>query len=389
MTKAEIQEKLLTLSKESSYPSLTITFTVNPENPQYEYQLKRHIEEAKQKLRATVGPEHSEEGDQGKMILERLEGIMADLTNFAAGCRGYGIFISPSIDTTICLPFEVDNTTTIGDSFQVRELAYALSRMEEYVVLHVSEHKVIAWRGQNENLAVVQIPDLPITIEEQGTYTDDNRFTHMSPAHRGTGPGHQNGFTHQGGGSQVDNPEHMRNFIVKIDQAVGKYLQDENLRVVLIGTENRLGHYTKYSRHGDRVIGAIKGNYDHLPSNEIGKMAAQVVQEKLDEEREEVLHNLQNAIGQKLYVAGVQSVWQAAYEGRVRTLVVEKHYQCKGVLKENGYFIEPNQESDTEPVVEDAVDDIIEMVVTKGGNVVFTEDGKLEEHQQLAAITRY
>jgi hypothetical protein len=59
------------------------------------------------------------------------------------------------------------------------------------------------------------------------------------------------------------------------------------------------------------------------------------------------------------------------------------------VLKENGYVVEPDADSDTDPVAEDAVDDLIEMVINKGGNVIFTEDGKLEDHQQLAAITRY
>jgi hypothetical protein len=388
MTKNEIQEKLRLLSSESSYPSLSITFKVNPEDPQYEYKLNQHLRDARAQLQAQV-PASSEHGEQVRMILEQLDGMTEDLVNFGSGCRGYGIFLSASVQTTVCLPFEVDNQITIADSFQVRELAYNLGLLEEYLVLLVSEHKTLALRGFNDSLSVVQIEDLPASIDEMGTYTDDTRFTHMSSAHRGTGPAHQNGFTHQGGGGQVDNQEHLRNYMVRIDQAVGKYLRDENLRFVLMGTEKKAAHFLKASKYTDRLIGSINGNYDHLPSHEIGKMAAQVVQDKLAEEREGVLDQLQNAVGQNLYVAGIQSVWQAAFEGRVRTLIVEKGYQCKAVLKENGYVVEPDADSDTDPVAEDAVDDLIEMVINKGGNVIFTEDGKLEGHQQLAAITRY
>lgn len=388
MTKNEIQEKLRMLSSESSYPSLSVTFKVNPEDPRYEYKLGQHLRDAKEQLQAQV-PESSEHGEQGRMILEKLESLTEDLVNFGSGCRGYGIFLSASVQTTVCLPFEVDNQITIGDSFQVRELAYNMGLLEEYLVLLISEHKTLALRGFNDSLSVVQIADLPASITEQGTYTDDNRFTHMSPAHRGTGPAHQNGFTHQGGGGELDNQEHLRLYMVRIDQAAGKYMQEENLRFVLMGTEKKVAHYIKASKNADRLIGTINGNYDHLPAHELGKMAAQVVQDKLAEEREGAMDQLQNAIGQNLYVAGIQSVWQAAFEGRVRTMIVEKGYQCKAVLKENGYVLEPDAESDTDPVAEDAVDDLIEMVINKGGNVIFTEDGKLESHQQLAAITRY
>jgi|GEM_PF-246892 len=393
MTKSEIQEKLKMLSSQSSYPCLSITFKVNPEDPRYEYALKRHLETAKQQLRDQLGPEHAEQGAQGKVILERLESMTEELTNFGAGCRGYGIFISTDVQTDVCLPFEVDNNITIGDSFQVRDLVYNMGMLEEYLVLLVSDNKTLALRGTDAQLSAVKIEGMPASIDEMGTYTDDDkiRFTHMSGAHRGSGMAHQNGFGHQGGSGVMDNPDNLLHYMVKIDQALGKYLQDENLRFVLMATEKKAAHFLKSSKNAGRLVGTVNGNYDHLPSHEIGKMAAGVVQEKLAEEREAVLDRLQNAVGQNLYVAGLQSVWQAAFEGRVRTLVVEKGYQATAVVKQDGYVVDPdaNPQGQAEPVAEDAVDDLIEMVLSKGGSVVFAEDGKLESHQQVAAITRY
>ena len=37
----------------------------------------------------------------------------------------------------------------------------------------------------------------------------------------------------------------------------------------------------------------------------------------------------------------------------------------------------------------DAVDDVIEMVLNKKGNVVFVENGMLKDHQHISLITRY
>jgi hypothetical protein len=71
----------------------------------------------------------------------------------------------------------------------------------------------------------------------------------------------------------MDNPDNLINYMLRIDQALGKYLQDENLRFVLMATEKKAAHFLKSSKHASRLIGTVNGNYDHLPSLEIGKMA--------------------------------------------------------------------------------------------------------------------
>jgi predicted transcriptional regulator len=40
-------------------------------------------------------------------------------------------------------------------------------------------------------------------------------------------------------------------------------------------------------------------------------------------------------------------------------------------------------------VVDDAVDEIISLVLEKGGRVVFVDDGALPQHQRIAVMLRY
>jgi len=40
-------------------------------------------------------------------------------------------------------------------------------------------------------------------------------------------------------------------------------------------------------------------------------------------------------------------------------------------------------------VIDDAVDEIIEMVISMGGEVTFMDDGQLEDDQRMALILRY
>jgi hypothetical protein len=186
--------------------------------------------------------------------------------------------------------------------------------------------------------------------------------------------------------------EKIRPFMVRIDQAMGKYLTQEGLRVVLVGVEKKLGHFNKFSKNADKVLATINGNYDYAPPQDITQLVWPVVQNKMTEEKEALLAELQESVGRNLYVSGIVSVWKAAFEGRIRTLLIEENYQVRALILDEGYSLAlevPDTYNGPGRIAEDAVDDLIELVISKAGNVVFVQDGKLGNHQKLAAITRY
>jgi peptide subunit release factor 1 (eRF1) len=94
-------------------------------------------------------------------------------------------------------------------------------------------------------------------------------------------------------------------------------------------------------------------------------------------------------IGEHHAVNGIQEVWKAAKEGRGLKLLVEKDYRKPGFLNndETHLFLTPPKT--IHRIVADAVDDIIEMVWEKNGQVVFTENDLLKDYQRIALITRY
>jgi hypothetical protein len=180
--------------------------------------------------------------------------------------------------------------------------------------------------------------------------------------------------------------------MVRVDQALGKYLDQEGLRVVMVGVDKTLGHFNKFSKNTDKILGTVTGNYDFAPSEKIAELVWPVVQNKLAEEKEAILHELEESIGFNLYGSGLVSVHKAAVEGRIRTLLVEKSYQPQAILMEDGYTLAldvPENYAGPGQVLHDAADDLIELVLDKAGKVVFVEDGDLSKHQQIAAIMRY
>lgn len=398
MTNQEIQEKLKSLSNQSAYPSVSILLPLETEHtPTFdtpEHKLKVLVQETYQRL------SEIEDEQALRTIREKLDNIAGNL-KFDNGDKSMGIFVSPDHEEVINLPFPVESNVFIGDNFQIRNLVQVRNQLNEYLTLMISEKKVLALRGSGPSLSVIQIPDMPASMAVQDIPGDalntneivddvDTSIETEAPSNRGNGE--EDTAPDQSSIQGVSYDEKLRPYMTRIDQALSKYLTQEGLRVVLVGVDKKISHFLKFSKNEDKVLGVVHGNYDYAPPQNIAELVWPIVQNKMQEEKEALLADLQESVGRNLYVGGIVAVWKAAFEGRVRTLLIEENYQVRGLVLDEGYSLGleiPDNYNGSGRIAEDAVDDLIELVISKAGNVVFVEDGKLSNHQQLAAITRY
>lgn len=98
---------------------------------------------------------------------------------------------------------------------------------------------------------------------------------------------------------------------------------------------------------------------------------------------------LDDALGKKLAVTGILSVWQAAEEGKGLILLVEKDYALPGFVTEEGSKLFLHPPAEPHRIITDAVDDVMETVLAKGGKVKMVENGKLNNYEHMALILRY
>ncbi len=72
-------------------------------------------------------------------------------------------------------------------------------------------------------------------------------------------------------------------------------------------------------------------------------------------------------------------------------MVVEENLHHPAEVSEDGRsltLLETGSEAG-EQALSDAVDEMIEVVMSRGGRVVFVDDGELSEHSGLVMLTRY
>jgi hypothetical protein len=70
-------------------------------------------------------------------------------------------------------------------------------------------------------------------------------------------------------------------------------------------------------------------------------------------------------------------------------LLVEENYHQPARIAADGVTLTLVDDPTPPDVVDDAVDEIISLVLEKGGRVVFVDDGALPQHQRIAVMLRY
>ena len=126
-----------------------------------------------------------------------------------------------------------------------------------------------------------------------------------------------------------------------------------------------------------------------MSPHELSKIIWLPVKKKLDEARQKIFERLDNAIRLKKFVSGIDEVWQTAQQGKGDTLVVEEDYHVSAKVDSNTQYLILTDTKDQAGVMEDAVDEVIEKVIAKGGKVVFVNNGSLEKYSRIAMILRY
>jgi hypothetical protein len=82
------------------------------------------------------------------------------------------------------------------------------------------------------------------------------------------------------------------------------------------------------------------------------------------------------------------SAWLAARRERPEMLAVEEGLFFPARVSEDGDLLEPATDVEHPDVIDDAVDELIELVLDRGGWVALVEDGALAEHGGVALTLR-
>ncbi len=347
------------------YPAVSILLTTHrnaPENQQDPIRVKNLVDEAKQRLQDNFSEREL------APVLAQLEQAV-DSIDYPHTLDGLAIFANHELHQVYYHAFAFADRVVVDETFATRDLVFALNRTPRYWVLALSEQSTSLFIGTLDSLEEVRTKEFPLT--------------HGGPGGGSKLPG--------GEGINISayRDDHHRQFFRKADAALKPLMAAEPLPLVLVGIDRYFSFFNEVSDHKDAVITTLSGNHDKTSAHDLGKLVYPLVQDALAEQRKTALDQLETAIGAQLCASGIESAWQMAQEGRGDFLIVEKGFRYPARIDASGMKLMPTDDLSGIDVMDDAVDELIEAVMSKGGRVMFVEDGTLADQQRLALILRY
>jgi hypothetical protein len=353
------------ISKIKGEPCVTITLFTHrtaPRNQQDKIRLENLVKQAEIQLLEKY------DKNQAAPVIERLKNLARDI-DYQNTLDGLVVFVNASFARTFYLPFNIGERVVVQDSFHTRDLVFAMNRTPRYWVLVLSEKPTRLFEVSRKEFIEVDEGEFPMT--------------HEGPGGEQALPG---GFGIKRSGYR---DEYHRKFFRSVDNALRPFLLDDPLPLVVVGVDRFLAFFNKMTQHQDWIIASLKGSHDSSSVHELGELVWPLVKVALDEKRQQVFAELEQAISDRKYASSVGEVWRMANDGRGRLLIVEEDFHYPAKIDEKTGQLVPAEDPTAPGVITDVVDEIIETVLRKDGKVVFVDKGKLQNHRGIALILRY
>lgn len=356
------RNEMLNLQSIQDYPLISILMPTNKKNTdgqQEKIRLKNLVQVAEKRL-------HDEfKNGQVKEVHEKLLNI-ADEINYNANADSIAIFIGKDYKYIYELPFPVEERVIVDTTFATRDLVFQIHRSAPYRILVLSDKICRLLEGSRNNHHEIKNNGFPYQNNLLNEYNNEMERTAIKG---------------------LPKIEAQKKYFREADIELKKIDPTGKLPLALIGVERNISMYNEITKYKGKIIAEVTGNHERSGVSEIARLAWQEAKKYFAEQREKVLKELEESIGTHGAAFGTVQCWKMAKEGRGKTLLVEKNYKMHAMIDTSGYeLIEANKSKEA---IDDAIDELIELVINKGGDVYFYNNDVLEKYDHVALIARY
>ncbi|GAB2824331.1 baeRF3 domain-containing protein [Ferruginibacter profundus] len=301
-----------------------------------------------------------------KLVIQKLRALIKNL-NYNTLKKSIAIYVSPVFEKVLYLDIPVEEKTIIDESFEIRDLVYSKKQLHKYLVLLLSGKESQVYLGNSDSFVKIA-SNVPESIEGNEATEKVANFT--APAEY----------------KEIQ----MEKFLHHIDHVLDNILTAYPLPLFVLGTKRVLGHFNSLTKHKAAVVEYIYGNYEEAGLPKLREILLPYITNWKKIKQKDILNQIEEAAGDKKLAYGMQDVWREAMSLKGKLLIVEKDFMYPA---EHGgsedVIYKADERFNKFSYIKDAVDDVMEKVLEKGGDVEFVDKDVLKDYQKIALIKYY
>ncbi|PWU56815.1 hypothetical protein DLJ47_04945 [Micromonospora sp. S4605] len=299
--------------------------------------------------------------------VRRLHDLVCRARGGPAG-HALAVFASAGTGALIRLPLPVRDRAVVDPTFATRDLVRALHRTPRHLVLALNARQARLFNGVADSLLPALTPAFPLQADRPaGDRSGRADRTRRSAA----------------GSSGPD-----VGFLRRVDQVLGAYARLHPAPLVIVGDESVTTAFRQMSVNCARLAGVVRGNLVTSALPDLSARIRHTLDAYLHQREAEALALIDRRAGADRVASGMPAAWLAARTGRPEMLAVDETLFYPARLSDDGDTLTPATDAEHPAVIDDAVDELIELVLLRDGWVALTSPGALHQHGGVALALR-
>jgi hypothetical protein len=366
---------LTTVLSASESPCVSIyqpAHRMHPENAQDPIRFKNLVKQVEESL------DRAFRGRDTRPLLDKLNALARDAHFWNHTLDGVAVLASDSRFDVFTVARKFPELAVVADSFHLKPLLRYVQSADRFRVLALSRDKAVLFEGNRYALDAQAADGFPVTLTE----LLGEEKTEPRHAVRFAGPGGPK--LHHGQGSRQDE--------IDIDterffRGVAGRLPTGGGPLVLAALAEHQTPFRAVCRNPDLLPDGVVGDPFALAPGDLLARAWAVIEPGYLARLKQLTEDFGTASGRGQGTGDLSDAARAAVAGRVGRLLIDADRVLPGQIDPHTGAIRPAELAD--PKTDDLLDDLAELVLRTGGDVVVVPTDRMPTKTGLAAIYRY
>jgi len=296
---------------------------------------------------------------------------------------GLAILANPGSMHLFKLQRPVQELVVVADSFHIKPLLRYVQSADRFHILALTRHTAKMYEGDRYHVDPVEHQEFPATI----TDALGEELSEKQIMASGAGGG-LHGIRHGHGSRSEEQEKDDYRFFRVIDRAVlEQFSKPSGLPLILAALTEHQGTFRSLSQNPHLLPEGIAHNPDALDTEALRAAAWKILEPYYRQRLAKLSEDYHTAQAHQRGTADLSDAARAAVEGRIATLLLEADRVEAGRLDRTTGAIQPAHLHD--PEVDDLFDDLSEIVLNTGGEVIMVPKEAMPTTSGLAAIYRF